>query len=284
MAVDSANTVGYVENNNLVANQFYMIGVNFETVGAGGEIHLNDLLQGNFPQIAAGDYWDDALEDYDPALKTATATVQVLDGVGYKSYYYITDAWYADGTEYGATKAAWADINYCVAGEYPEDGDGMVTPGEAVWFKSPSACSIKTMGQVIGTASDVVAVPAAQFTMVANSFPEAFNLNDAKVAYSGLAQIAAGDYWDDGLEDYDPTLKTAVDVVQVLDGVGYKSYYYVTDAWYADGTEYGATKAAWADINYCVAGEYPEDGDGNVALGGGFWIKPHSAVTITFTK
>ncbi len=284
MAVESSNTVGYVENNNLVANQFYMIGVNFETVGAGGEIHLNDLLKGNFPQIVQGDYWSDALDDYDPAWMADSATVQVLEGVTYKYYYYITDAWYNDGTESGSTKAAWADIFGCVAGENPEDGDGMVAPGEAVWFKSPSACSIKTMGQVIATATDAVTVPASQFSMVANPFPEAFNLNDAKVAYSGLTQLTQGEYWSDALDDYDPDWMVDSDMVQVLNGVTYKYYYYITDAWYNDGTESGSTKGAWADIFGCVAGENPEDGDGNVALGGGFWIKPHSAVTVTFTK
>ena len=64
--------------------------------------------------------------------------------------------------------------------------------------------------------------------------------------------------------------------LQVWTPSGYGMYYYLNDAWDAVKND-GTTYVGWADS----AGNYVTD---NFPIGYGFWFKPTSAVTASFTS
>jgi hypothetical protein len=117
-AVESANTVGYTTQA-IAADTYYMIGVQFETVG-GGAITFDNLI--TMSGVLAYDDGDDDC-----------AEIQFFTGSGYNHYYYITDAW--DANDEPLNKDAWAFDGYECEGT-------SVPAGKSFWIKSNDAGSI----------------------------------------------------------------------------------------------------------------------------------------------
>ena len=241
----SSDIVGY-SNKDTAAAKWSILGVQFTTVK--GEYKLNDLVSG-----LTGVNYDDG-----GAWKNTAPQIQVPNGVGYDLYYYLNDAW--DEVKQ-TTVPGWADT---VGNLAPA---ATVTPGVAVWLKSPTVDGTACVsGAVDGADSADVACPVT-FALRANVFPVSVKLNTANVTSSDIV----GSTYDEG-----GTWKNTAPQIQIPNGVGYDLYYYLTDAW--DEVKQ-ITVPGWADTV------------GNLATGAtittaqGFWTKGvGSPFTLTFVK
>ena len=232
------------------ADQFYLVGVQFEGVGEDSLAGLNDVL---------------SLTDVTPVLfddsSTDAARIDILraNGLAYDSFYYIMDA--DDGTErYDLT--GWAD----------KDGflvdTSTLSLGDGFWIHVPStsagtSAGVTIAGQVSNTDEITVQVPAdGTFAIRANPYPTSVNLGD--VSTSGLTAVL----FDDSSTD-----AARIDVLRA-NGLAYDSFYYISDA--DDGTErYDLT--GWADKDGFIVDESVID------AGASFWIHSPSAGTLTFS-
>jgi hypothetical protein len=247
--ITSANIVGYTRKA-VEQGVFEIIAAQFEDMA--GTTKLNSLISG----VEGVDF------DYDDAFLKTAAQIQIPNGAGYATYYYLNDAWYADGSSGGATKPGWAD-----KGGNLVDVD--VTPGVAMWFKCPTAAATPTVsGAVSGDAQKAVDCPLG-FALRANTYPIAITLNGTQMTSADLVGV---DF------DYDDLFLKTASQIQVPNGVSYTTYYYLNDAWYADGTPAGATKPGWADKGGNLV-------DATILAMQGFWTKGVSgAFTLTFNK
>ena len=186
-------------------------------------------------------------------MNTEAPCIMIYDGVGgYEYYYYISDAYDADGNEV----TAWANLN----------GDAIditKTLGTGFWLNVPTAtCTtgfLTQAGEVSDAATTTINI-AAGLTLAGNPYPTAMNLS--KVATAGL---------EAGIYD---TMNTDAPCIMVYDGVGgYEYYYYISDAYDADGNEV----TAWANLNGdAVSGDIAEPGEA-------FWARSATAGTLTFS-
>ena len=255
--IESANTVGY-NSKSLEAGKFAIAAVQFE--GMDGSFDINKLVSG----LTGASYASDG----DDFVKYAPQ-IQVPNGVGYDYYYYLTDGYYDGGKE----KAGWCDANGTIAGDSESIVSGALIPGVAIWAKDVRAS--ETMQQAGQVPTEDVTIQAPMiFALRANSYPIAFNLNDANaVTFSGLTPASYSQYGDKFVQ-YAPQ-------IQVPNGVGYDYYYYLTDGYYDGGKE----KAGWCDANGTIAGDAESIVTGVVPAGVGFWTKGvGSAFSITFKK
>ena len=107
LAVDSANVVGY-QQYSLNAGQFYMIGVQFGTVGTAAGIPMKDLVTGSVP--------------YGTQIQILQA-----NGQAYDIYTYIQEGWDDNlGTE-GDFGPGWADGSDNIV------HTGIVPVGQGCW-------------------------------------------------------------------------------------------------------------------------------------------------------
>jgi hypothetical protein len=247
--ITSANIVGYTR---MAVEQgvFEIIAAQFEDMA--GTTKLNSLISG-----VEGVDFDSGL-----LFKKTAAQIQIPDGSGYTTYYYLNDAWYADGSSGGATKPGWADMGGNLV-------DIDVTPGVAMWFKCPTSVATPTVaGAVSGDAQKSIDCPIG-FALRANTYPIAITLNGTQMTSADLVGV---DF------DYGLLFKKTAAQLQVPAGTGYTTYYYLNDAWYADGTTSGATKPGWADAKGDLVSE-------TIPAMQGFWTKGVSgAFTLTFNK
>ncbi len=242
--VTSANTVGYTTKT-VNADTFYLCGIQFEEVGNGtGAISLNDLVtMSGIEAVGFDDMYTDA------------AQIQVRNGNSYDLYYYISDAYDAEGDEV----TGWADAN----GDLAEDG---INIGKGFWFKAPAAsingtASLTLKGQVSGAATGSVSFSANTFALAANPFPVATDL--ATITATGIQPST-----------YDNMEKNAAQIqVRNAANTGYVAYYYISDAYDSGGDEV----TGWADANGDLA-----EGDA-IPVGAGIWVKSPTAGTITFS-
>ncbi|MBR4757709.1 MAG: hypothetical protein IK084_02765 [Bacteroidaceae bacterium] len=208
-AVESANVVGYTTQA-VTADTYYMIGVQFQTVGGNtSEIGLNDLVKLN--GIAAAAYTD---------MDTSAAKILVNTASGYDFYYYLSDAYDSNGDEV----TGWADGTGDLA-------DGTMALGDGFWFIAPvvgSSASISVKGEVTKVVNPVVSFGAG-WSIIANPFPVDTSL--ANVTTSGLVAV--------GYSEMD----TAAAQILVNTASGYDFYYYLSDAYDSNGDEV----TAWAD-------------------------------------
>jgi len=267
MAIESSNIVGY-QTKAVEAGKFYILGVQFEGVGVEADVN----------KIVSGFTGGSLLED-DDFTKTAPQ-IQIPNARGtYDVYYYLKDGWYDNGTEDGDFKPGWCDLNGVIAGDAESTLTGLLEAGVAMWVKDVQAAeSFQTAGQVPSDDRIEVTAPA-NFSLRANAFPQAFNLNDeTQVEYSGLT---AGDLLD---EDTDFT--KVASQIQVPNAKGtYDVYYYLSNGWYNNGTEDGDFKPGWCDLNGVIAGDAESTLTGEVSAGQGFWTKGVAApFTISFKK
>ena len=244
MAVESANTVGVITTD-VTAGTYYMIGVPFESVGAGsGTITFDDLIKLN------------GIEAYEEG-DSDCAQIQVRVGNGYNMYYYISDAWDADDKP--LNRDAWSPDGYeCTVADIQALGDGF-------WFKAPVAASgayITTKGQVTSEVSIPISFAGGgSYNIIANPFPTDVCLAD--VTTTGVTAYEEGD--------------SDCAQIQVRVGNGYNMYYYISDAWDADDKP--LNRDAWSPDGYeCL----PTD---VISAGASFWVKSNDSGSgsITFS-
>lgn len=247
--ITSANIVGYTR---MAVEQgvFEIIAAQFEDMA--GTTKLNSLISG-----VEGVDFDSGL-----LFKKTAAQIQIPDGSGYTTYYYLNDAWYADGSSGGAMKPGWADLNGNLV-------DVDVTPGVAMWFKCPTAATTPTVaGAVSGDAQKSIDCPIG-FALRANTYPIAITLNGTQMTSADLVGV---DF------DYGLLFKKTAAQIQVPNGTGYTTYYYLNDAYYRDEAGNGVMKPGWADLNGNLV-------ESVIPAMQGFWTKGVSgAFTLTFNK
>ena len=239
--VPSANVVGYTKINltggqlNCVALQFYDVGA---TDSAASIANLTST------GLTAGSY---------DTMNTEAPCIMFYDGAGgYDYFYYISDAYDADGN----MVTTWADAN-------GDETDIAKFLGSGFWFKVPEAtCTTGTLihaGEVSNAESLTINI-ASGLTLAGNPFPAGLDLS--KVTTEGL---------EPGIYD---TMNTEAPCVMVYDGAGgYNYFYYISDAYDADGN----MVIAWADANSdAIVGVVAKQGEA-------FWARSSTVGTLTFT-
>ena len=222
--VVSSNIVGY-EKVNLTDKTYKMGGVQFVGVGD-TDVTLNDLFTG---EIAYG------------------TQIMFLDPVtgAYITYKYLAEAYDADLDDF---VPGWADGKENLVVDPVDAGSGF-------WFFPANGDTTVTQaGQVASDNSISVSVPAGQYTMVINPFPEGFNPN--KVTWN--ADLAYGTQ------------------IMTLGPTGaYVSYKYLAEAYDAS---VDAFVPGWGD------GKENLVADDIVGVGEGFWVLAPAGATITFAS
>ena len=224
--VVSSNIVGY-EKVNLSTKVYKMGGVQFVNVG-GTTASLNDLFKGD---IAYG------------------TEIMFLDDVtgAYVSYKYLAEVYDPDADDF---VTGWGDI-------FEELATDPVPNGTGFWFYSDATdgTTVTQAGEVDGKQTVSVEVPASQYTMVINPFPQGFNPNDPNVTWTGL--------------EYGTEIMT-------LSSTGaYVSYKYLAEVYDPDADDF---VPGWGDVFEELVK------DDIVVTGEGFWVLAPAKTTITFTS
>lgn len=227
------------------------------------------ILGAQFEQVTGGTSIEGLISgvsetaiDDDGAFKSTAAQIQIPNGVGYTTRYYLADGWYDKGNDDWAQKAGWCDEDGLIATDE-------LTPGEAVWIKDPNGnASVTVAGAVSEDESVSITCPKA-FALRANAYPIAVSLNSSAMTVSGAAAVNIDD---------DGAFKLTAPQVQIPNGVGYTTRWYVADAWYDKGNDDWAQKAGWCDEDGLLAADI-------IPVAQGFWTKGvGSDFTLTFTK
>ena len=202
-------------------------------------------------------------------FQTRAAQLQLWNGSSYDNAYYVSNAWYDDGTEEGDFKEGWADGDGVLLEDYE------FTPGGAYWLKNaPDSNALHVAGQVPSDATVEFECPLNQFMLSGNAFPAAIKLNGAQMTSSDITPVAID--WE--LEEYMEFQNRATQL-QIWNGSSYDNAYYVSNAWYDNGTEEGDYKAGWADGDGVLLEDY------EISAGNGFWIKAASgACTLEYNN
>ena len=251
--ITSANTVGY-SGQEVKAGQFYMIGAQFADVQAATDVaNFNNFFA---TTCAPGEYGDGS-----DTTMAGAPQIQLLnaDGLSYTKFFYISDAYEAGDKPVDGN--CWSDDNgYIIT---PEN---VVALSKGFWFKSMTDGSISCAGQVSATSEIENSPTANQFNIVANPFPTALALNEAKTT-----NFKPGEYGDGS----DTTMANAPQI-QLLnaDGLSYTKFFYISDAY--DAGDKPVDGNCWSDDNgYIVTGT-------QIPVGQAFWVKSASAGTFTF--
>ena len=228
----------------------------FEDVTS-GKLFLDSVMSG----LEGVDYDDaGAFEGIAPHIQVVKA-----DGTPNK-YYYLNDGWYDNGTADGGFKAGWCDNLGNIV-------DLEITPGTGFWLKNAASVAQTMTGAGAVHAKDEVDVtaPAGIFSINANVYPIAMNLNNAD-------QVAFGDIIGVDYDDAGAFEGTAPHIQVVKEDGTPNKYYYLNDGWYDNGTADGGFKAGWCDNLGNIA-------DVNIAAQAGFWVKATTgALTFTYKK
>ena len=279
-AIESANTVGYVSTG-VAANKWQINGCQFQNVGD-DEMDLQDLV-GSFTStnVTYGD---------GNSFKATAPCIQIQDRdangnltAGNTFYYYLADA--ATDAAGNEVQPGWADEFGYYVGEGAHVGAVKIAPGTAVWFKDPSAAApnASVSGEVVGEASaPAIKANAGKWSLTANPFPVAFDLNSSKITWTGVTtNIVYGD---------GNTFKNTAPTIQIQDRdsngnltAGNTFYYYLSDA--ATDAAGNNVKPGWADEFGYYVGDDAYVSAATVGAGLGFWFKDYNnTVTITFQK
>ena len=262
--VQSANTVGFTTTANVGAGKFALGAIQFQNT-TGASANINDILTCS---VATPDY--DAEDNYIDGWYQDAAQIQIRVGDGYMIYYYCSQAETYDpvADEYDYIPG-WTNMS----GNWLDDVT--IAPGIGVWFKGPvgSAADFTVAGQVNGAATAAIS-GATGFNLLANPFPEGFNLNDGKVDFglTGTPDYDAEDNYIDGW--YNDATQ-----IQIRVGEGYMIYYFCSQAetYDPDKDEYDYIPG-WTNMS----GNWVDDVD--IPVGAGFWIKANAAFNGTATK
>ena len=237
--IESANVVGY-NNTAIAGGKLSCISLQFADVGTDGDLASIGKLTST--GLTAGKY---------DTMNTEAPCIMVYNGLGYDYYYYISDAYDANGDEV----TAWANGN----------GDAIDVAekiGTGFWLNVPAATcttgSLTQSGEVSDAATFTINI-AAGLTLAGNPYPSAIDMS--KVTTSG---ITAGKY---------DTMNTEAPCIMVYNGLGYDYYYYISDAYDANGDEV----TAWANGNGdAITGVIAQPGEA-------FWASSPTAGTLTFS-
>ena len=227
------------------------------------------ILGAQFEQVAGGNsieglitgVSETALDD-DGTFKTTAAQIQIPNGIGYTTRYYLADGWYDKGDDNWARKAGWCDEDGLIATDE-------LTPGEAIWIKDPNGdASVTVAGAVPSEDSVSISCPAV-FALRANAYPIAITLNTSSMTVTGATAV--------NLDD-DGEFKLTAPQIQIPNGVGYTTRWYVDDAWYDKGGDDWDQKAGWCDEDGLLVADV-------IPVAQGFWTKGvGSTLTLTFNK
>ena len=203
------------------------------------------------------------------AFYNTAPQLQIWNGTDYDMAYYVSNAWYNNGTEEGDYIEGWCDGDGLLRGD-----DYTITPGYAYWLKNvPDSKSLNIAGQVKDAAKVQVACPNA-FMLIGNPYPSAIDLNGKKDMTSTDIKPVAIDWEGDITAFYNTATQ-----LQIWNGSDYDMAYYVSNAWFNNGTEEGDYAEGWCDGDGLLRVDY------SIPVGYGLWIKATSgACTINFNN
>ena len=242
--------VGYTTTT-LASGGWALAAAQFQST-AGDTLDANDLVKAS---VAKYSYNGD---DYIAGWETTAPTIQIRVGNSYEIYYYCADA--DDGN--GNYVEGWAnDIGILVTKP--------LAAGKGFWLNNATDDSVTftLAGQVVGT-STANATGTAGFNLVANPYPQGFDINAEGITWNLTPQNSY-----DG-DDYITGWETSASAIQIRVGGSYEIYYYCGDA--DDGA--GNYVEGWAnDIGILV--------NKTIAPACGFWIESKDAnFSAVFTK
>ena len=195
--------------------------------------------------------------------------LQIWNGSNYDLAYYVSNAWFDNGTEDGDFKEGWSDGAGLLLGD-----DYTITPGYAYWLKNvPDSKSLNISGQVKQAEKVQVACPS-KFMLIGNPYPTAIKLVDGTDMTSTDITPVEIDWGGDETAFWNTATQ-----LQIWNGSNYDLAYYVSNAWFDNGTEDGDFKEGWSDGAGLLLEEY------SIPVGYGLWIKATSgACTIDFNN
>ena len=260
--IESANTVGFMTQGNPALKSYVMVANSFQDVGQ-TSLDINKIATTATPAT----------------YKTRVASAPLLkiwdptygNGAGaYTTYYYIDDC--EDPEDEDEEITAWATNR----GEYPEN---VTLPlGSAMWYICQTEVNkdVTLSGEISGEDDITISATTAGYTMIANPFPVATDINKLTwYAADGTSALAPATY---------KTRTTAAPQIKVWDptygnGAGaYTTYYYINDC--EDPEDEDEEITAWATNR----GEYPTM---TVAAGQGFWLilpSTYTGAKVKFTS
>ena len=193
--------------------------------------------------------------------------IQVVKSDGTAAlYYYLNDGWYDDGSKEGAEKPGWCNSAGNLVGL-------TATQGVGFWLKNGSsdAQTLQGAGAVFAKEETQVVAPAKIFSINANVYPVAFNLNNAD-------QVTFPDIVGVNYDGYGVFQGTAPHIQVVKSDGTAALYYYLNDGWYDDGSKEGAEKPGWCNN----AGNLV---DVTITAQSGFWVKAtNGAFTFNYKR
>lgn len=249
--IESANTVGFTTKS-ITPDQYYLIGTQFQGVGADAQIEMSKLLVlSNIQSVG----FDDMIEQ--------GAEILVFDGVGYNHYYYINDAY--DSSDNPVEGEYWADID-----GYMVTASDVFTLGQGFWLKVPAAAcgenpGVTAAGEVTSASDyqlELVGSSDGAYSILSNPYPVEAALAD--ITTTGLTAVGFDDMLDIGNE------------LMIYDGVGYNHYYYINDAY--DSNDNPVDGEVWADID----GYEVTDSD-KIPVGESFWFRARQNGSLKFS-
>ena len=250
--------VGYY-NEQAPQAKFVLGSASLETVGGG--IRLSAFT--GLTPVAVD--WEGDFESF----WNLAPQLQIWNGTTYDFAYYVSNAWFDNGTDDGDYKEGWADTEGLLLGD-----DYEITPGYAYWLKNvPDSNPLNISGQVKQAEKVQVSCPN-QFMLIGNPYPSAIDLNGKKDMTSTDIKPVAID-WEG---DYTAFQNQATQL-QIWNGSDYDMAYYVNNAWFDNGTEDGDYAEGWCDADGLLRVDY------SIPTGYGLWIKATSGTcTIDFNN
>ena len=196
-AIESANVVGYTTTT-LASGGYALAAAQFQST-AGDTMDANDLVKAS---VAKNSYNGD---DFIAGWETTTAKIMIRVGNTYETYYYCNDA---DDGNSNYVKG-WAD-------EWGQLVSKPLATGKGFWLNNETEDSVTftLAGQVIG-ASTANAVGSSGFNLVANPYPQGFDINAEGITWNLTPQNSYDG--DDFISDW----KTVASAIMIRVGNTY---------------------------------------------------------------
>ena len=252
--------VGYT-GSSYAANKNFIVGAQFEKVGANSTVSFDDLLK----PTQVGE-WGDGEDD---SMGNAPMIMNYVNG-GYDYYYYISDATYDEDQDYEPVGYdCWADRDGIIL-----KASKLQTIGNGFWIRMQDEGSVGDAtfsGQVSERASVSTSVTAGKNKIVINPFPTVLDWD--KLSFSDTITPGA---WGDGEDD---TMGDAPMIMNYING-GYDYYYYISDATYDEDQDYEPIGYdCWADRDGIIMKDSKR-----ISVGGGFWLRTEKNGEAIFTR
>ena len=245
----SSDTVGYttatIQGTDSSGNKlWHLLAIQFKGVGAAtDQISISDAIKMT------------GVPAYTGTWKTRQAnapTLQVWDGAGFVSYWWVAPACSGLSADAWVTGTAKADVGPTT----------MLKTGDAIWLTAESlgtgTGSITFAGAVKAEASATVSIGSGTWSMGSNPYPMTYSINNITPSFAAYAGT-----WK--------TRQANAPTLQLWDGTGFVSYWYVAPACS------GLAENAW------VTGTAKAATTDTLAPGAGFWFKNVSGETGTLT-